>query len=149
MFNIAMLILLCTFFLALCHRLGIMVGGQLQCIGTPQHIKSRFGDGYQLDLMFTDAEPATRASVEQELIKSFDVKCLEANRQKATYQLTEKPDNVAKYGKLTLSQLFNEFERLKQEKPIESYAVNQTSLEQIFLKMARQGQQQQQQQVRS
>ena len=33
---------------ALCSRVGIMVGGRLRCLGTPQHLKSRFGNGYIL-----------------------------------------------------------------------------------------------------
>ena len=32
---------------ALCNRVGIMVNGQLRCIGTAQHLKSRYGKGYQ------------------------------------------------------------------------------------------------------
>jgi hypothetical protein len=27
--------------------LGIMVGGKLRCIGTPQHLKDKYGAGYQ------------------------------------------------------------------------------------------------------
>ncbi len=27
---------------ALCHRIGIFAAGQLQCIGTSQHLKSRY-----------------------------------------------------------------------------------------------------------
>jgi hypothetical protein len=34
----------------LCDRLAIMVGGRLTCLGTPQHLKTRFGDGYTLEL---------------------------------------------------------------------------------------------------
>lgn len=34
---------------ALCSRIGIMVGGRLQCIGSNQHLKARFGTGYQLE----------------------------------------------------------------------------------------------------
>ena len=30
---------------ALCQRVGIMVGGRLRCLGTVQHLKSRFGQG--------------------------------------------------------------------------------------------------------
>ena len=33
---------------ALCSRLGIMVNGQFQCLGSPQHLKSRFGGGVSL-----------------------------------------------------------------------------------------------------
>ena len=31
---------------ALSSRLGIMVKGNFKCIGTPQHIKSKYGDGF-------------------------------------------------------------------------------------------------------
>ncbi|CAM9264569.1 unnamed protein product, partial [Heterosigma akashiwo] len=32
---------------ALCHRIGIMVNGRLCCIGTPQHLRSKFGRGFE------------------------------------------------------------------------------------------------------
>lgn len=35
---------------ALAGRLAIMAGGAARCIGTPQHLKSKFGDGYTLEL---------------------------------------------------------------------------------------------------
>jgi len=35
---------------ALCTRVGIMVSGRLKCLGSPQHIKSRFGAGYQIEI---------------------------------------------------------------------------------------------------
>lgn len=35
---------------ALCGRVGIMVGGRLRCLGSAQHLKSRFGHGYQFEL---------------------------------------------------------------------------------------------------
>ncbi|KAG7379070.1 hypothetical protein PHYBOEH_012040 [Phytophthora boehmeriae] len=35
---------------ALCSRVGIMVGGRLRCLGSVQHLKSRFGDGLMLDV---------------------------------------------------------------------------------------------------
>lgn len=31
---------------ALCSRIGIMVGGRLRCLGSSQHLKSKFGKGY-------------------------------------------------------------------------------------------------------
>jgi ABC-type uncharacterized transport system ATPase subunit len=31
---------------ALCSRLGIMVGGRLRCLGSPQHLKNRYGQGF-------------------------------------------------------------------------------------------------------
>ena len=35
---------------ALCDRLGIMVNGQFKCLGSIQHLKTRFGSGYSLKI---------------------------------------------------------------------------------------------------
>ncbi|ETK91973.1 hypothetical protein L915_04575 [Phytophthora nicotianae] len=35
---------------ALCSRVGIMVGGRLRCLGSVQHLKTRFGDGVVFDV---------------------------------------------------------------------------------------------------
>lgn len=33
---------------ALCTRLAIMVNGTFRCLGSTQHLKNKFGDGYTL-----------------------------------------------------------------------------------------------------
>jgi ABC-type uncharacterized transport system ATPase subunit len=33
---------------ALCDKMGIMMSGQLQCFGSINHIKEKYGDGYRL-----------------------------------------------------------------------------------------------------
>ena len=33
---------------ALCTRLAIMVNGQFRCLGSPQHLKTKFGEGYTI-----------------------------------------------------------------------------------------------------
>lgn len=35
---------------ALCSRLGIMVDGKFMCMGSLQHIKSKFGRGYEIEV---------------------------------------------------------------------------------------------------
>jgi ATP-binding cassette, subfamily A (ABC1), member 3 len=35
---------------ALCPRIGIMANGRLRCLGSAQHLKNKFGQGYQLEL---------------------------------------------------------------------------------------------------
>lgn len=35
---------------ALCTRLAIMVDGQFKCFGSPQHLKSKYGSGFSLQL---------------------------------------------------------------------------------------------------
>ncbi|CAL9121024.1 unnamed protein product [Musa textilis] len=39
---------------ALCTRIGVMVGGQLKCLGSPQHLKTRFGNHLELELKPSD-----------------------------------------------------------------------------------------------
>ena len=33
---------------ALCTRMAIMVNGRFQCLGSTQHLKAKFGEGYSL-----------------------------------------------------------------------------------------------------
>ncbi|RVE40087.1 hypothetical protein evm_015263 [Chilo suppressalis] len=35
---------------ALCSRLTIMVNGRFQCLGTPQHLKNKFSEGFTLTI---------------------------------------------------------------------------------------------------
>ena len=40
---------------ALCERVGMMAGGKLRCLGSSQHLKSRFGEGYVVDAKVASA----------------------------------------------------------------------------------------------
>ena len=35
---------------ALSSKIGIMVNGEFKCFGSIQHIKSKFGEGYELEI---------------------------------------------------------------------------------------------------
>lgn len=35
---------------ALATKIGIMVNGELKCLGSVQHIKNKFGKGYELEI---------------------------------------------------------------------------------------------------
>lgn len=35
---------------ALCSRVGIMVKGELRCLGSTQHLKNKYGAGYMLEV---------------------------------------------------------------------------------------------------
>ena len=38
---------------SLCNKIGILINGKFECIGTPQELVNRFGGGYniQIDLL--------------------------------------------------------------------------------------------------
>jgi ATP-binding cassette, subfamily A (ABC1), member 3 len=48
---------------ALCSRLGIMVDGALQCLGSIQHLKAKFGTGFSAEFKLGDPKPELVASV--------------------------------------------------------------------------------------
>lgn len=48
---------------ALCQRVGIMVGGRLRCLGSIQHLKNKYGRGYQAEIKLEDPAPAVRNGI--------------------------------------------------------------------------------------
>ncbi|KAL3669965.1 hypothetical protein V7S43_005338 [Phytophthora oleae] len=54
---------------ALCTRVGIMVGGELKCLGSVQHLKNRFGDGLMFDAKLQ--APSSEA-VKDLVLRHFD-----------------------------------------------------------------------------
>ncbi|CAN0878408.1 ABC transporter A family member 1 [Linum grandiflorum] len=63
---------------ALCTRIGIMVGGQLRCLGTPQHLKTRFGNHLELEV-----KPAEVSSWDmQQLCQAIQEKLFDIPTQK-------------------------------------------------------------------
>jgi hypothetical protein len=49
---------------ALCPRIGIMAGGKLRCLGSAQHLKTKFGQGYQVEMKVKHVETADKDYVE-------------------------------------------------------------------------------------
>jgi len=137
---------------ALCHRLCIMTAGQLRCLGTPQHLKSKFGKGYQLDLTLEDRHhggnegddeksiEADKQAVERQLSTLFHLTLVEQAQTKLVYEVMLRNDLEmdGNSAKMSLGSIFRALEEFKKKLPISSYALNQTTLEQIFIKMAKQ-----------
>lgn len=49
---------------ALCPRIGIMAGGNLRCLGSAQQLKSKFGQGYQVELKIKNVESTDKDYVD-------------------------------------------------------------------------------------
>jgi len=71
---------------ALCTRLAIMVNGELRCLGGPQHLKSRFGQGYTIEVKIP-ANTESSVSVRKFMRENFPGKLYSKSLQK-TYELT-------------------------------------------------------------
>jgi ABC-type multidrug transport system ATPase subunit len=115
---------------ALCNRIGIMVKGQLQVLGSVQHLKTRFGDGYELEVHSDNLHMADIQLYIQEQFPGAELQELHFGHVK--YKL---PFNGQ--SQLRLATVFEKLESQKHILGIRDYAVSQTSLEQIFIKVAR------------
>uniref|UniRef100_W5LI09 ATP binding cassette subfamily A member 3 n=1 Tax=Astyanax mexicanus TaxID=7994 RepID=W5LI09_ASTMX len=117
---------------ALCTRLAVMVNGQFKCLGSPQHLKSKFGSGYTL-LAKVHTEPDLE-EMDIQLFKDFIESTFPGSVLKdehqgmVHYHLTDKM--------LTWAQVFGTLEAAKEKYSIEDYCVSQISLEQVFLSFA-------------
>uniref|UniRef100_A0A087X6A3 P-type phospholipid transporter n=1 Tax=Poecilia formosa TaxID=48698 RepID=A0A087X6A3_POEFO len=114
---------------ALCTRMAIMVNGRFRCLGSVQHLKNRFGDGYTIILRVAGPDPDLRPVmkfIESELVGST---LKEKHRNMLQYQL---PSSLS-----SLAHIFSTFANNKDALRIEDYSVTQTTLDQVFVNFAK------------
>uniref|UniRef100_A0A3P9ATS2 P-type phospholipid transporter n=1 Tax=Maylandia zebra TaxID=106582 RepID=A0A3P9ATS2_9CICH len=115
---------------ALCTRMAIMVNGRFKCLGSIQHLKSRFGDGYTVIVRVGGSPPALKP-VEDFVQKTFPGSVLK-----------EKHHNTLQYqfphAQGALANIFSQFTRHQRRLRVEDYSVSQTTLDQVFVNFARQ-----------
>ncbi|TSK45874.1 ATP-binding cassette sub-family A member 1 [Bagarius yarrelli] len=114
---------------ALCTRMAIMVNGRFRCLGSVQHLKNRFGDGYTIVLKVAGPDPDLQPVmkfIELELPGSI---LKEKHRNMLQYQL---PSSLT-----SLAHIFNILARHKDFLQIEDYSVSQTTLDQVFVNFAK------------
>ncbi|XP_025778776.1 ATP-binding cassette sub-family A member 13 [Puma concolor] len=110
---------------ALCTRLAIMVNGSFRCLGSPQHLKSRFGDGYTVKIWLCK-ETSPHSVVSDCLKLHFPGIQFKGQR------LNLLEYHVPKQWEC-LADLFRVLEGNKTFLNIQRYSINQTTLEQVFI----------------
>ncbi|XP_007499576.1 phospholipid-transporting ATPase ABCA3-like isoform X4 [Monodelphis domestica] len=115
---------------ALCTRLSIMVNGQFKCIGSPQHLKSKFGSGYTLlAKVKSKGSQAKMAEFKTFINLTFPGSVLKDEHQGMVhYHLPSK--------ELSWARVFGVLERYKDDYDLEDYSISQISLEQVFMNFA-------------
>eukprot|EP01135_Chromosphaera_perkinsii_P003153 Nk52_evm42s236 gene=Nk52_evmTU42s236 len=113
---------------ALCTRIGIMVNGQLKCLGGVQHLKSKYGNGFTVIIKLSK-DRSNCDIIEERMNSSFAGCWLRESHSVIMHFQIEDPN-------LLLSSLFKQMELLKAEFEFEDYSVCQTSLDQIFINFA-------------
>uniref|UniRef100_A0A7N8WV91 Phospholipid-transporting ATPase ABCA1-like n=1 Tax=Mastacembelus armatus TaxID=205130 RepID=A0A7N8WV91_9TELE len=111
---------------ALCTRMAIMVNGRFKCLGSIQHLKSRFGDGYTVIVRVGGSPPALKP-VEDFVQQNFPGSILkEKHHNTLQYQLP--------YTQGALAIIFSQFTSHQQRLGVEDYSVSQTTLDQVRTK---------------
>jgi len=114
----------------LCINIGIMIKGKLECSGSPQELKERFGEGYQLDVKVPVAKVTEFKDFLGKLFNETELVTKKSlNLGRMAYKI---PKNQIK-----LSELFGAFEGNKGILEIEDYSISQTTLEQVFISFAK------------
>ncbi|XP_049567114.1 ATP-binding cassette sub-family A member 2 isoform X3 [Orcinus orca] len=113
---------------ALCTRLAIMVNGRLRCLGSIQHLKNRFGDGYMITVRTKGSQNVK--DVVRFFSRNFPEAVLkERHHTKVQYQL--------KSEHISLAQVFSKMEQVVGVLGLEDYSVSQTTLDNVFVNFAK------------
>ncbi|KAM9329361.1 phospholipid-transporting ATPase ABCA1 [Gastrophryne carolinensis] len=114
---------------ALCTRMAIMVNGRFRCLGSVQHLKNKFGDGYTIVVRIGGANPDLKP-VEDFFSHAFPGSVLkEKHRGMLQYQLRS--------AQCSLARIFSILSKNKKKLHIEDYSVSQTTLDQVFVNFAK------------
>ncbi|KAI9542852.1 Retinal-specific ATP-binding cassette transporter [Dissostichus eleginoides] len=117
---------------ALCTRLAIMVNGSFKCLGTIQHLKYKFGDGYVVTMKIRAAKPGCSPdlTIAEAFMESTFPGCIQREKHHNTLQYKISFSSLAKIFQMVLAN--------KDKLNIEDYSVSQTTLDQVFVNFAKQ-----------
>ena len=113
---------------ALCTRLVIMVNGEFKCLGSPQHLKSKFGNGYKLTIRLNDE---TNDEILFQFMKEKFPTSINTETHKNLYEY------ILPFNSTKLSQIFGTIENNRESLNIKDYSITQTTLDQIFVNFAK------------
>uniref|UniRef100_A0A3B4GMZ5 P-type phospholipid transporter n=1 Tax=Pundamilia nyererei TaxID=303518 RepID=A0A3B4GMZ5_9CICH len=110
---------------ALCTRMAIMVNGRFRCLGSVQHLKNRFGDGYTIILRLAD----TKSDPDSCPVSTYMKECF------PSIELKERHQNVLQYQlpshACCLARVFDVLANNYEELGIVDFSISQTTLDQV------------------
>ncbi|XP_051910872.1 phospholipid-transporting ATPase ABCA1-like [Hippocampus zosterae] len=114
---------------AVCSRMAIMVNGTFRCLGSVQHLKNRFGEGYTIVLRLAESESTPDMCPVNSYMKNcfpmIDLK--ECHQTVLTYQLPMHACSLAKIFKVLANH---------EALGISAFSVSQTNMDQVFINFA-------------
>lgn len=117
---------------ALCTRVAIMVKGQFVCLGSVQHLKTKYLDGYSVDIFCSST--ATEEDVDNVISQVLETLPSSSVSERHGRFMRFEVSNVSSLG---LGTCFRRLQELKNNAAlkVENYSVSQSSLEQVFVKL--------------
>ena len=118
---------------ALCTLIAIQVNGTFRCLGSPQHLKSKFGQGFTLIAKMSREEDGGWAPIEPLVAfiqQRYPSATLFDSFEGYAHMQVSDPN-------VLLADIFAHMERAKRELQVQDYTYQQTSLEQVFLSFTR------------
>ncbi|XP_020291877.1 uncharacterized protein LOC109858741 isoform X2 [Pseudomyrmex gracilis] len=110
---------------SLCSRVGILARAGLRCIGTPQHLKHKFGEGYVVFLRFS--QPIAAADLRKAILKYLPQAMISSRQATAARLLLPRSQDTA------LSVSFSMVKLLAEELKATDYTLTQSSLDQVLV----------------
>ncbi|XP_060587751.1 cholesterol transporter ABCA5-like isoform X2 [Ruditapes philippinarum] len=124
---------------ALCSRIAIMVNGTMECLGSSQHLKSKYGSGYSLEIKLNADENDDDEILRQKMERLHGYIRELFPEAVVTEQFSERVQyKIPKSNVETLSRTFTVLEQGKLKYDIAEYSFSQSTLEQVFLEFAKQ-----------
>ncbi|XP_043481651.1 ATP-binding cassette sub-family A member 13 isoform X2 [Leptopilina heterotoma] len=114
----------------LCSRVGILAKAGLRCIGSPQHLKHRFGEGY---IVFLRTNHSLSLDDLKEAISKYIPKAIICSRQARTARLL-----IPRGQDITLSVTFTKVKNLAEDLQATDFTLTQSSLDQVLVSFSEQ-----------
>lgn len=128
---------------ALCSRAGIMASGELLCMGSVQHLKTKYLDGYTIDMfLHVDMVHQVADAVIAEVLSTSLPGSTVSERHGRFLRF-----DVPSASDIGLGTIFRRLESIRQDETmgVENYSVQQCTLEQVFIKLVNMNKEAQQQ----
>jgi len=110
---------------ALCTRLAIMIDGSFRCLGTPQHLKTKYCAGSVLRLRAYDENPVVMETLKQLIATDLPgFRLVNEHHLHITYSV---PSDSTDW-----CNIFLQLEKAKSAKLVEDYSINQSSMDEIY-----------------
>jgi ABC-type multidrug transport system ATPase subunit len=120
---------------ALCSSIAIMARGRLKCLGTPTHLKAKYGSGFKISLSLSDDDDGLKVATIAHIVEfiqtniSRHASLVNSINSRFAISLPSITD-----GRSTrVSAVFKLMEGAKTELGIREWAISMASLEDVFI----------------